>query len=231
MSYDRYEYDPTALIGGGMLDNSDRNSKIVNVFGKASYDLAPGQSVFVRASYNVREFDLQFDNAGFDHSSEGYRLDTGLQTQLSPLVKGTVYLGYLQQNFKAPLVSVSGIDFGSELDWYVTELVTLHFTATRLLTDTTLAGASSEDERSVGASFDYELLRNLILQGNIGYENDVFDGITRDDRLLTGGFGAKYLINRQMSVYARYDHGSRDTNINGGDFADNLITAGIKLQY
>lgn len=113
----------------------------------------------------------------------------------------------------------------------MTELVTVHLTAARLLSDTTLAGASSEDERSVTASFDYELLRNLILQGNIGYENDVFNGITRDDRLLTGGFGAKYLINGQMSVYAQYSHNARDTNVNGGDFADNLVTAGIRFQY
>lgn len=107
VSYDRYEYDPTALVGGGQVDNADRNSKIANVFGKASYDLAPGQSVFVQASYNMRDFDLQFDKAGYDHTSDGYRFDSGLQALLSPLIKGTVFVGYLQQNFKAPLVSVS----------------------------------------------------------------------------------------------------------------------------
>lgn len=230
-SFNRYVYDPTALIGGGMLDNADRDSNIVEMFGKALYEFGPGRSVFARASYNVRDFDLQFDRNGYDHSSHGYRFDTGLQMLLTPLIKGTMFVGYLQQDFKIPLHTVSGIDFGSQIDWFVTELVTLHLSTARILSDTTIAGASSEDERRVDASFDYELLRNLILQGNAGYENDIFDGITRDDRITTAGFGAKYLINRQMSVYARYARSERDSNLNGTDFSDNLVTAGIKFQY
>lgn len=231
VSFDRYDYDPTNLIGGGTLDNADRDADLVEMFGKVSYEFNPGSLVFVRASYDMRAYDLRFDNNGFDHSSNGYRLDAGAQMMFTPLVKGTAYLGYLQQNFNAPLSDVSGLDFGAQIDWYVTELVTLHFTAARLLTDTTIAGASSEDERSGRASFDYELLRDLILQGNAGYEDDIFDGATRQDHIVTAGFGVKYLLNRHVNLYADYTHAERDSNAAGNDFADNLVTAGIKFQY
>ncbi|HEY0267330.1 MAG TPA: outer membrane beta-barrel protein, partial [Rhizomicrobium sp.] len=184
-----------------------------------------------RASYNMRAYDLRFDNNGYDHSSSGYRLDAGVQMMFTPLIKGTVYLGYLQQNFNAPLSDVSGLDFGAQIDWYVTELVTVHFTAARTLTDTTIAGASSEDERSGQVSFDYELLRDLILQGNAGYEDDIFDGAARQDHIVTAGLGAKYLIDRHMNLYADYTHVERDTNAAGSDFTDNLFSAGIKFQY
>jgi hypothetical protein len=231
VSYDRHVYDPTALIGGGQVDNADRNSRIVETFGKVSYDLQPGNSVFARASYNTRDFDLQFDRNGFQHSSDGYRLDGGLQMLFSPLIKGTVYLGYLQQNFAAPLHSVSGFDFGSQIDWYVTELMTFHLTTSRILTDTTIAGASNEDQRSIQGSVDYELLRNLILQASVGYENDNFKGAGRTDHLTTFGLGAEYFLDKRIGFYTRYDHSGRDSTVGGGDFADNLVSAGITLQY
>jgi hypothetical protein len=231
MNFDRYDYDHTLLMGGGVLDNADRDSNVIEMFGKAAYEFDAGASVFAQASYNTRDFDLRFDKNGYDHSSDGYRIDTGLQMLFTPVIKGTMFVGYLQQNFKAPLSNVSGIDFGSQIDWYATELVTVHFSAARILTDTTIAGASSEDERSIHASADYELLRNLILQANAGYENDIFDGISRRDRITTAGFDAKYLINRQMSLYVDYTHAVRDSNLSGNDFADNLVTAGFRLQY
>jgi hypothetical protein len=231
VNYDRYVYDPTTLVGGGLLDNADRNSDVTEGFVKALYEFQPEESVYARLSYNVREFDLHLDRNGFDHSSDGYRLDTGLQMLFTPLIKGTMFLGYLQQNFKRPFHSVSGVDFGSQIDWFATELVTVHFATDRQLTDTIIAGASSEDRRSVRASFDYELLRNVILQGNIGYENDVFDGISRNDRIVTAGFGAKYLLNRHMSLYADYTRGDRSSNARGENFTDNLLTFGIRFQY
>ena len=231
VSYDRYVYDATPLIGGGVVDNSDRNADIVETYGKVSYEMEPGSSIFARASYNTREFDLQFDRNGLQHRSDGYRLDSGLQMLLSPLIKGTMFLGYLQQNFKAPLHSVSGLDFGSQLDWYATELMTVHLSTARILTDTTIAGASNEDQRTIQTSVDYELLRNLILQASFGYENDIFDGTTRQDHLATFGFGGNYLLDRRTSFYLRYDHGGRDSTVSGTNFADNLVSAGIALQY
>ena len=231
LAFDRYDYDPTALRGGGLLDNADRNSGVLEMFGKTSYAFGANRSVFARASYNVRDFDLQTDRNGFDHNSHGYRIDTGLQAMFTPLIRGTLFVGYLEQNFKAPLSNVSGLDFGSQIYWYATELITVHFSTARLLTNTTLSGASSEDQRNIRASFDYELLRNLILQGNVGYENDIFDGISRRDHITTAGFTAKYLINQNMSLYADYSHAGRDSNSTTGQFSDNLGTAGVKFQY
>lgn len=228
---DRYDYDPTTLINGSIYDNADRDSDILELFSKASYEFGAGKSAFVRASYNLRSFDLRVDHNGYDHNSAGYRLDTGLQMMFTPLIKGTIFAGYLRQNFNAPLRDVSGLDFGAQVDWYVTELVTVHLSAARTLADTTIAGASSEDERSGEVSLDYELLRNLILQGNAGYEDDIFSGATRRDHILTAGLTAKYLIDRHMNLYAGYTHATRDSNAAGGSFADNLASVGIKFQY
>jgi hypothetical protein len=228
--YDRRLYDPTLLAGGSKIDNADRNSRVTDGYGRASYEFAPGGSAYLQASYNTRDFDLKLDRAGLEHTSSGYRLDSGLDMQLSPLVKGTVFVGYLQQNFKAPFHDVSGIDFGSQVDWFATQLITVHLATARNLYDTTIPGASSEDERTVRLSADYEFLRNLIIQPNLGYENDIFDGISRDDRIVTAGLNVKYLITQQFSLYANYAHSERDSNVGGNDFSDNLVSVGLRLQ-
>ena len=78
---------------------------------------------------------------------------------------------------------------------------------------------------------DYELLRNVILQANAGYENDIFDGISRNDRVTTAGLDAKYFLTQRFSVYADYSHSQRDSTIPTVNFADNLISAGLRIQY
>jgi len=86
-------------------------------------------------------------------------------------------------------------------------------------------------ERIIQVSADYELLRNLILQANFGYENDIFDGTNRTDHITSFGLGAKYLLDRRISLYAHYDHSGRYSTFGGSNFGDNLLTAGITLQY
>ncbi len=56
-AYDRYTYDPTRLIGGGVYDNFDRDRDQYRATAKASYEFAPGYAVFLRGSYDDRRYD------------------------------------------------------------------------------------------------------------------------------------------------------------------------------
>src|SRR5262249_35849731 len=138
--------------------------------------------------------------------------------------------GWLKQNYTAPLRSVSTMDFNVKLDWFATELMTGHLVASRIIDDTTVSGASSADIRRIGASLDYELLRQLILQPHIDYYDAKFNGITRDDRTTSAGIEAKYLINGYLALYTGYNYEQRTTNAPGRDFNDNLVTLGIRGQ-
>ena len=230
VSYDRFDFDSTQLVGGGLIDNSDRDRNVFQMTGKVAYELAPEQSVFAQITYDRRDFDRLLDRNGFNRNSDGYRFDFGTAIMLTPLIQATAYAGLLQQNYVAPLRDVTTMDFNVKLDWFATELVTAHLVASRIIDDTTVSGASSADVRRIGASVDYELLRNLILQPHFDYFDSKFNGITRDDRTTSGGIEAQYLMNNYLALYTGYTYQQRATNAAGRDYTDNVVTLGIRGQ-
>ena len=230
-NYDRFDFDPTRLIGGGFIDNGDRDRNVYEVTGKAAYELSPNHAIFAQFTYDKRDFDRLLDRDGFNRDSDGYRLDVGTAMMLTPLIQASAYAGYLKQNYAAPLHDASGLDFNAQIDWFATELLTAHLTASRTIEDTTISGASSMDVRQVGVSADYELLRNLILQGQFGYADNKFDGIARDDKVTSAGLEGRYLMNRHLSAYASYEFQRRATNATGRDYKDNIFMIGLRGEY
>ena len=230
VNYDRFDFDSTQLIGGGLIDNHDRDRNAYQLTGKVAYEFAPEQTLFAQVIYDRRDFDSLLDRNGFDRNSDGYRIDFGTSVMLTPLIRGTAYAGLLEQNYTAPLRDVSTMDFNVKFDWYATELLTAHLVASRIIDDTTVANASSADVRRIGASVDYELLRQLILQPHIDYYDTKFDGITRDDRITSAGLEARYSLTGNLAAYAGYDYQQRATNAAGRDFTDNLVTFGLRGQ-
>lgn len=232
-SFDRQNWQNTPIIGGGVLPNSDRNENEFETSAKAFYDFSPGYSTFVTVLYNERSFDQQFDRGGLDRSSHGYHVDGGVDMQLTHLVTGELFLGYFQQfyaqNVPTPLSNVSGLDYGAQIDWFATPVLTVHLTGSRKLADVILVGASGADNKSVSVSADYEFRPNIIVQTNVSYMNSRMIGTSRTDDYPTAGIGVKYLVNRYMSLNVRYNYSNRSSNSVGSDFTDNALNVSISL--
>jgi hypothetical protein len=227
VDFDHYDYGAVDLVGGGSLSWNDQNRDIILPHARVSYQFSPGYTAYLEGIYDDRRFESALDRSGYDRSSQGYRVRGGLGAPLSHLVQGEIFLGYLDQQFIAPLPNVTGLDFGAKVDWYATRLTTVRLSAARIVNDTTFAAASAMDDETMRISVDHELLRNLILQGFVGYTDSHFRGIVRDDRITDAGFGADYLLNSYFSVAARYTYQSRDSSISGQGFSDNLFSIGI----
>lgn len=227
---DRFDYLDTPLIGGGVINNTDRNFDDYQGYLKSFYDFSPGYSGFVRGTYESRAFDQHLDRTGVDRSSNGYKVDGGVDLQITHLISGEVYLGAMKYDFAAPLRNFSGIDYGVQLDWLATPLITLHLSGGRTLTQVVLTGASMMVGDSFGVSADYELRRNVIIQAHATYVAASYPGLTRHDSYPDLGLGVKYLLNRHLSLNASYDYTDRTTNNTGEDFRDSTIMVGINLQ-
>lgn len=226
-TYNRYRYDPTPLVGGGLFDNSARNRVQVRAAAAASVQFAPGTALFLRGSYDTRRFDTA---SGRARNSTGYRADVGAQMFLTHLVQGEIFIGFARQQYRAPFKSLSAVDYGAKLTWYATPLMTFHLNAARRFTDTTITGASVSDDQSLGLSLDYELLRDLILQARLDAVDSRFVGTPRRDKLFDAGLTAKYLINRYMSANAGYTWQRRTSTEPGQGFTDDLLQAGLHFQ-
>lgn len=229
-----YRYTP--LIGGGTQDNNDRDQTQITGYGQVSYDFSPGYAGFVKATYDERDFSQFYDRSGNHRSSHGYHVDGGLNLQLTHLLSGQVFLGYMAQNYSTkveattdtPLSDFSGLDYGAKLDWYADPMLTVHLAASRTLSDVTAAGSSGADNKNVSLSADYEMFRNFILNGNVSYMESKYVGNTRKYKYPGFGLGGIYMMNEYLSLDLKYTYSKRSANIDDADFTDNLLSLTVK---
>ncbi len=232
-SFDKYNWTKTPTFGNGFLNNADRDQNEYQAYTQVSYDFSPGYSGYLKLSYDQRDFAFSSDRAGYHRSSHGYHADGGVNLQISHLLAGEVYVGYLQQffpqNVLTPLKNVSGFDFGAELNYFATPLLTLHLTGKRTLDDVVLAGASVADNKNIGVSGDYEFRPNVILQARATYTDARYTGIAQSESYPGVGVGVKYLLNRYATFNLNYYYSNRSTNVAASEYTDNTVSAGLSL--
>ncbi len=223
------------------LNNNDRDHKVTRAVAEVGYELIPdsGYNVFIRGIHNWRDFSDGRDRNAVDRDSQGFELVGGAKLELSDLIVGEVYAGYLEQNYHSnDIDDVSGITGGANLEWYPTPLLTARVNASRSVADTTInvfdGGdvdiASGRLDTSVGVGVDYELRRNILVITDASYTNSDFEGTTREDDVYTGGISTQYLINRSARANVGYEYRSRDSDINSERFDDHAITLSLRLQ-
>lgn len=232
--FDRYNYQTTPAVGGGVLFNDDRDQYQYKGSLKLSYDFSPGYSAFAQVEIDNRQFDSLLDRSGLNRSSTGYHYDGGLDVKLSQLLTAEVFAGYMSQKFgtrgvTTPLPSVTGLDYGAKLDWYVDPTLTVHLSGERSLEDVVIAGASVSDNKSVALSADYEFLRNVLLQAHVGFTEARFVGTTRTDSYPSTGIGIEYLMNRHTALKLGYDFEKRSSSVATRKYNDNRLTINLQL--
>lgn len=229
-AFDNYNWTATPQIGGGYLNNDDRDENEFQSYVRAFYDFQPGYRAYIQASYDERDFDQYLDRSGLHRSSHGFRFDTGLDIMITHMVRGEIFVGYLQQNFASPsLKGVTGLDYGVQLDWFADEALTVHFNVKHSLDDSVLSGVSMADNSSVSLGADYEFRPNIIVQVNGGYTRTKFVGTSRTDDYPSAGVGVIYLVNRYASINLNYKYSERSTNTAGLNYEDNLLSLGLTL--
>ncbi len=222
--FDRYNYLTTPLIGGAVLNNQDRDRNDYQAYLKTGFEFSPGYSAFVRGIYNQHVFDLKRDRTGVDRDSSGEEYSAGLDLAVTTLINGEVFLGYLDHFYKPPLPNVAGFSYGAQLDWLPLQVLTIHLQASRILNDTTITGASAEDDRRVGLAADYELARDILVTASGDYTVTAFHGSARVDRFIDAGTTVTWLINRVLRLRAQYAFQTRSSTVPGQFFNDNTVT-------
>ena len=221
----RYDYDDVDAQGGGTIDQDDRDRVQYRPGVKVAYEFIPGYAAFVRAEGDIRRYDENVDNDGFNRDSQGYDVVGGASLDLTGLLFGDVYAGVRQRFFEdSRFESITGPVVGGTLTWVPTGLTTVTFKADSEIIESTDINTSGFSSTGVGVTVDHELLRNLILSAGAGFRYDDFEGISRKDKFFTGTAGASYLMNRYLTLAARYTYANRNSNEAGSDYDRNLIS-------
>ena len=233
------DYENGTNIRGATIPNQLRN-RLQNITTlRAGYEIYPAYEVFFSGEYNFIEYDSKFDFWGLERSSTGYQVIAGIALDFTGKLIGDAYLGYVNQNYDdARLETLSDFTGGFSLTWLPTGLTTVKASLDRTPSETTQGFASGYLNTSVLLNIDHELLRNLIINLNVGYALDQYTGSSsptgatppRVDDYYTAGISAKYLFNRNFYLKAGYTYSGRTSNINFNDYNINRVYLNIGLQ-
>ena len=247
-SYDAYAFTATPIntdvVPPPFPPNTNflRNAQLAKGWVEGTYDFSPGYSAFVRATYNDDAYSHVIptidptaacdpvNNPCVDRSSHGYSIDGGVTLLLGDLIQGQAFIGYLDQIYHAPFKNISGFDYGANVSWYPTELLTVHLAGARQIENTTVVGASAGDDKNLNLGVDYELLRTLHVLASGGYDDTSYAGASRDDKTITFGGGGKFLMSHYVSLSATYTYTNRSSTVSLGRYVDNLAMLGVNLQ-
>jgi hypothetical protein len=232
MAVQNTQYNGVPLVGGGILPQSSQDLTYSQAALRGNYELIPDYLGYVRVSGNLSEYQHTIPG-GIRFNSKGYRADFGLQILPRHILSGEVYAGYLSQIYRIG-GSISALDAGGRLVYYVTPLTTANFTGLRTIVPSNPSVTGTGNgylATTVSGSVDHELLRNLLLNAAISYENDAYLGISRTDNVLSTGLGVKYLVNRNFYLGGTYTFQQRNSTLAGSSYSQSIFMVRASTQF
>ena len=232
--YRNYDYEDGVTAAGAPIEQDDRDRDIQALTVRADYAVSPATAIFLELSKNWREYDLAPPAVTLTRDSEGAQALVGANFELGALTRGEVGVGYITQEFDDPgFNDIDGFGARAQVEWFPTQLTTVTLTGSRTVEDSGIVGSSGYLSTNVGAQVDHELMRNVILTGQVAYGNDDYEGIDREDDRITAGVSGTYLLNRHVGVTVGYSYFDQDSGGAGGgnDFKVNKVGATLTLQF
>jgi hypothetical protein len=234
------QYNAAPLVGGGVSPQSSQDITISDAALRTGYEIVPDYLGYIRVGGSLYDY-WHTVPGGARPNSSVYRVDLGLEILPRHIIYGTAYAGYLIQNFaQSGLGSTSAPDYGGRLVWNITQLTTLTFNGLRAFNTGTPSNGSTAIPGAAGngylvstivANADHELLRNLLLNINAGYETDTFQGITRTDNVFNTGAGVRYLVNRNLFVGGSFSYYQRSSTLAGASYTQNVVMLRVGTQF
>ena len=229
-----FDYKDGVTAGGFVVDQDNRDRTVSSLTGRVDYAVSPATAWFVSASGNKRAYDVASTPTSAARDSSGYEILAGANFELGAVVRGEVAAGYISQQFDdAAYGTIDGFGARGRLEWFPTQLTTVTATASRTVEDSGIQGSGGYLSSAVGVSVDHELLRNVIVSGQVSYVQDAYDGIDRDDDLLAARASATYLANRRLGVTLAASHTERSSSgaDSGVEFTDNRLSVSLVSQF
>jgi hypothetical protein len=229
----KYDYSDAFTVAGPttpstIIDEDFRDATVTTVGGRASYAISPDVAGFVQ----LRHADASYrdKSQGRDTTRNFYQV--GANFELAAPFRGDIAVGYLQSKrdsggeFNGPAIN-------GRLQWFPTEITTVSFTAERTVFDPGLLNSSTAFDTSVGVRVDHELRRNIILFGDLKYEQQDFQDLDRKDDITMFSTGVGYKLNRRARLefaYSLRDQSTKGVSIYPGpDFTQNIVSVALRL--
>jgi hypothetical protein len=228
----RFDFRNGRLADGSVYDQQPSDNMSYRVGVRASYAQTPSLAWFVSASYDIRNFRTGSIQTP-QRDSHGYELLAGVSFEPVALMRGSVGIGYIHQDFRLPFYrDLGGVGFNASVQFFPTQLTTVTMKADRAVLDSGIPGSGGYLSTEGTIQVDHEWLRQLILSASAGYQNNKFNNLDRTDDRISAGTSATYRMNRYASLqlsYARIDQSSHGTDRYRA-FKDDRVMIGLTLR-
>jgi hypothetical protein len=196
----KFDYSNSKTLSGASIDQQYRDYTQDAATLDLAYSIDKERAVFVSMSGNKREYRLP---GTVDRDGQSYEILMGVRSHITPLIRGQLGIGYLYSSFDDKSVKSRGaLGFDTRLDYLVTGLTTINFSARRYMTDNPLPSAVASMNTKFALGVDYELYRNVVLSAKVRHEYADYIGVSGSTRLNGVGLGAEWLVDRHYKIGA-----------------------------
>jgi hypothetical protein len=197
---------------------------------RLGYETALGVKPFVELSEDTRTYDT-VDIYGEDRSSDGSSGKFGVAFAIPGWLTGEMAVGYLQRTYDdAVFQNVSGVTFDGSLLWQATALTSAKFTAATGVYESIVQGVSGSLSRDFNVEVDHALRTWLIAIAQVGYGNDDYVGLNRDDNRYFALAGLTYKLSREMQLKGTVREDWLTSNVSGVAYTATSFLLTLRLQ-
>jgi len=229
----KYHYEPT-MVGGISVSQDTRDFKVAEGALDLTYGLHRLTRFVAHAAYERRLYDIRIGSPDFhpatetDRSAKGFRLEAGVERDVTELIQATLRVGYLQYEYDDPRISgINAFSYYASVVWNVTPLSTIVLSAESRLDETVSprSAGNLRDEFRIGGR--HELLRNLILLADMRYAYNRQVNTTIKSNEFEVGIGAHYYVGRIGRIEFAANHSQRTSPDPAIEFERNTVTIGF----
>ncbi len=229
-TFDHFDYDNVAAIGGGTINNEDRDRDMVAVGTRVGHWLDKSNEVFGMFTFDSRDYRLPMDDYGYQKDSNGVRFSAGLHHRVSGTLDGEVYAGGIYQRYDDPRFGTVFVpDFGGQVRWTGLPGTTIFAKLERTIQETDVQGASGYVQTEGSVSVQHWIRPDLRVEGRASYALDKFDGISRTDQVQSYGIGIRNYVTPNFYIGADISRTTRDSSDPDYSYIDSraMVTAGL----
>jgi hypothetical protein len=198
---------------------------------RLGYEIDPGLKPFVEIDEDTRIHDSTLDIFGEDRNSDGSSAKLGADLNLFGSLTGEIAVGYMERDYQDPtLPNIGGVTVDGSLLWQATGLTSAKFTAQSSVGESAVQGVSGEFSRSFSLEVDHALRTWLIANAILGYENDEYVGLGRNDNHYFAATGLTYKMNREVQFKGEVRQDWLNSNVTGVAYTATTFLLTMRLQ-
>lgn len=188
---------------------------------------------FVEGALLLRRYDDTCSDALCENrNANGYEVQGGVTIASSSKINGELGVGWHVEDLEDDqLDNLSGLIVSGSLVWSPSRLTTVTAGVGTNFSSTDIDGASGSIIYSGDLRLAHAFSDRLVAEAGAGYSYRTYEGVSIEERTLTGVGGMTFALTRNVALTANYTHRRFDSSIEGADYNENAVEAGLRFRH